>query len=441
MVSSVVRLFHNAQVAIWSISTLTGLAKATHNVEASAIGNSSLTALTKVNHYASAPIINGSSLASKATTVYNIRINIVGNSTFLCLAAQVRNAQATILTKSTLVSSAVRVFNAGTTIVNSSLLACIPIMNYRANVKFTGVAILEAYVLRASAFLISNSTLEALAITNYSARTTMVGGCSLLSIAKKMCHAHIFINGDPEVDVTSMFVATAEVAYSANANFINNPELVANGISNHVASVTFILRSALQAVGNIGIVNASVELISNSYLQFFFDYATATVKSTSVLRGTCNIVYGGMSNLHGFARIIVSATKITQPIVAIYQSSIASEFGSPLLITVIFTNHLGEPITNLTGQVVFYENGKQMGIGTVNVTGTATWGTNSMSVGTHILSANYLGDVNYLPANSNTINHLVFASISTSRMLYVDSSCNSTVLINGTNVCFGQSLL
>ena len=60
-----------------------------------------------------------------------------------------------------------------------------------------------------------------------------------------------------------------------------------------------------------------------------------------------------------------------------------------------------------TGTVNFLDNGTQIGTGTLNGSGVATFSTTTLAVGTHPITAAYLGDPNYTTSTSTAVSQVV----------------------------------
>ncbi len=66
-----------------------------------------------------------------------------------------------------------------------------------------------------------------------------------------------------------------------------------------------------------------------------------------------------------------------------------------------------------TGTVTFYDGATPIAGSTSNVGGTVTFTTNSLTAGSHSITAQYSGDVNFLGSTSNAINQLVTSTTTT----------------------------
>lgn len=81
------------------------------------------------------------------------------------------------------------------------------------------------------------------------------------------------------------------------------------------------------------------------------------------------------------------------------------------------------------GTVDFMDGTTQVGTGALDSTGTATFSTSSLSVGTHSITAVYPGDTNYITSTSSALSHVV------------NQATTTTTLTSGTNPSvYGQSV-
>ena len=71
--------------------------------------------------------------------------------------------------------------------------------------------------------------------------------------------------------------------------------------------------------------------------------------------------------------------------------------------SVTFTATLAAGGAEPTGTVTFYNGGTTLGTGTLNGSGVATYSTNTLSIGTHSITATYGGNTNYLTVTSTAV--------------------------------------
>ena len=82
-----------------------------------------------------------------------------------------------------------------------------------------------------------------------------------------------------------------------------------------------------------------------------------------------------------------------------------------------------------TGTVNFLDNGTQIGTGTLNSSGVATFSTTTLSVATHSITAVYVGDTNFKTSTSTAVSQVVS-----------QASTTSTVATSSATTLFGQGL-
>jgi hypothetical protein len=130
--------------------------------------------------------------------------------------------------------------------------------------------------------------------------------------------------------------------------------------------------------------------------------ATATIDSAGTPAGTgvSQVVasYAGDSNYRASLSSAVSLTaEKGTPTVAVSASPNPATTGTPLTLTAMVTGSGLMP----TGTVIFNDGIKQLGPGTLNSNGAATFSSSSLAVGTHSITASYGGDTNYNSATSS----------------------------------------
>jgi len=121
---------------------------------------------------------------------------------------------------------------------------------------------------------------------------------------------------------------------------------------------------------------------------------TATLTTSTLSFGTHSIsaIYGGDTNHAGSTSVVVA-----QQIVQTATSNLSSSLNpSPAGAVVVFST----TVTGIggivpTGSVTFADNSNTVGTVSLDATGTATFQTTSLAVGSHTFSANYNGDKNY----------------------------------------------
>src|SRR5258708_846535 len=110
--------------------------------------------------------------------------------------------------------------------------------------------------------------------------------------------------------------------------------------------------------------------------------------------------------------------------VAVASGTNPSAYNQPVTFTAAVTSGSS---TVATGTVNFVDGATTIGSGTLNASGIATFTTSTLSVGTHSIVADYLGDTNNPPENSQPLTQMVNPAASS---VAVSSSTNpSTVTL------------
>ena len=90
--------------------------------------------------------------------------------------------------------------------------------------------------------------------------------------------------------------------------------------------------------------------------------------------------------------------------------------------------------SNITGSVSFEDGGAAIGSVTLGANGTATLTTNSLSLGTHTLTAVYAGDTNHSASSSAAVSEQIVQTASIALMSSVNPSTS------GINVVFAAKV-
>jgi len=129
--------------------------------------------------------------------------------------------------------------------------------------------------------------------------------------------------------------------------------------------------------------------------------ATATLANTSDLFGELGINASTSEfapNLFGYT------ASTTTTLVGPSQVALA---GQPVSLTASVASTFGVP----TGQVQFFQDGVALGSSTLNASGIATFVTDQLKPGSHVLTASYLGDLSHTPSPSGALAVTVLAPV------------------------------
>jgi Bacterial Ig-like domain (group 3)/Calx-beta domain len=209
-------------------------------------------------------------------------------------------------------------------------------------------------------------------------------------------------------------VATAPV-FTANGT-AGGPYNVVAGLGGNLASANFALTNttgdqtiAFAAIANktFGDADFSVSATASSGLAVSLAaVGNCTVSSPSpgvahiTAAGSCTITasQGGNSNYNAATNVAQSFNIAKAPTVVSVTSSVNP---SDLTQSVIFTATVASSGSNPTGTVQFKDNGNNLGAPlTLNGSGIAQLPTSALTVGTHTITADYIGDGNFLASTS-----------------------------------------
>ena len=136
--------------------------------------------------------------------------------------------------------------------------------------------------------------------------------------------------------------------------------------------------------------------------------ATYTTSSLSVGTHSLTAVYGGDDTFNGSTSaaitVIVSAS-LTSTTTALAAPSSSEVYGMSVVLTATVSS------TSATGTVRFYDGTTELGTATLN-SGIATYTTSTLAVGSHSLTAEYVGDSNYASSTSGVITLTITSAIS-----------------------------
>ncbi len=201
--------------------------------------------------------------------------------------------------------------------------------------------------------------------------------------------------------------------------------------SAYTQSVTFTATLPTGATGTVSFFDGATQI--NAPVTIATGATTASTATTTLSVGTHSIkaVYSGDSNFTTATSNILSYVvgKGTTGL-SLASSGSPSTYGS----SVTFTATLA---VGTSGSVTFYDNGVQIGSGTINAAGVATYPTTTLSVGTHPITAKYAGDLNFnAPPTSNTVSQVVNPDSTTKPVL---TNVPSTTTY-GTTVTFTATM-
>ena len=135
--------------------------------------------------------------------------------------------------------------------------------------------------------------------------------------------------------------------------------------------------------------------------------ATLSVSSLAVGTQSLTAVYGGDTNFTTSTSTAVSQV-VNQANSNTTVTSSLNPSTSGASVTFTATVAATSPGAGTpTGTVNFLDNGTQIGTGTLDSSGTATYATSTLTTGTHPITVAYLGDTNFLTSTSTTLSQVV----------------------------------
>ena len=163
--------------------------------------------------------------------------------------------------------------------------------------------------------------------------------------------------------------------------------------------------STISASGRTFITNASLYSESTFSGSAIVDHvSSAAVISEAVITATG--IRPRQASASWGSTTTFSASGVLVLIASIYQNSPTSPLGVSFSLIVTFSNG-SAPLTHVTGQVVFNNNGTPVGTASVDATGIVNWIFNNLAIGSHTLDANYLGNASYPPFQTPPVFHEV----------------------------------
>ena len=259
-------------------------------------------------------------------------------------------------------------------------------------------------------------------------------------------------NGDATLTTSALAVGSHTVAASyvnADGNFNDSSPTLSGGQTVTTADTTVAVGSSAptsvfgQSVTfTVTVAGVTAGLPTPTGTVELFDGATeldtATLSGGSATYSTVGLAVGshaitaqylGDANFSGSTSTVVSQTVAqagTTTSVAASPSS--SVYGQSVTFTAtigVVTPGAGTP----TGSVTFMDGSTTLGTGTLNGTGTASFTTSALAVGSHAITAIYGGDGNFTTSSSNAASQIVN-----------QASTTTTLAASPSSTTYGQSV-
>ncbi len=213
---------------------------------------------------------------------------------------------------------------------------------------------------------------------------------------------------------------TVSVSSSANPGLVNTPITFTANVTSQDTSRT----------GTVVFDDGSTQLCSVTLNAS--GSAACNVSAMSLGQHAITANYSGDANNASSTSPTLTET-IKQPTsLLLATSSNPATVTGPVTLTVNASAASGTP----TGAVVFLDGGVALNSATLNASGTATYSTSSLSVGTHSLSVAYAGDASDAAGSSNTVQQVVQQAgtttsvTSSSPVVNVESSVTFTAVVS-----------
>ncbi len=163
--------------------------------------------------------------------------------------------------------------------------------------------------------------------------------------------------------------------------------------------------------GTVSFLDASTQL-SQATLDA---NGSATFTTSSLVPGLHTIiaVYAGDDNFHGsVSNAVPEVSTPAATTTTLSTDSGTSVFGQAITLTAVVAGATSD-LAPATGTVTFQEGPDVLGTATVDASGTATFSTSSLAVGSHELTAAYAGDTDYAPSTSGSVTQTVSPAATT----------------------------
>jgi len=159
--------------------------------------------------------------------------------------------------------------------------------------------------------------------------------------------------------------------------------------------------------------------------------ATFTTNKLPAGADSITAVYGATASFLGSTSAPLSQSVMQAATATLPASSIdPSTLGQSVTLRAIVTSAYATPIPN--GEIVtFYDGTAVIGTGTLDAAGAAFLSTSSLAVGSHSITATYVGDANYQPSTSPAFNQGVTRDVTTTTL-----SSNPNPSAHGQSVTF-----
>jgi Bacterial Ig-like domain (group 3) len=175
-----------------------------------------------------------------------------------------------------------------------------------------------------------------------------------------------------------------------------------SGSGTPTGTVTFTDQTTGQPLGTISLANVGGAQQAK---------VTATLAIGS---HTIQASYGGDTNFGASSATLIQVVGKAATTTALTSSPNPSRPGQSVTFTATVKPNVGSGVP--TGSVSFKDNGATIGTGTLSATGTATFSTTTLALGTHPITAVYGGDPNFSGSTSAVLNQSVTNSSDSAKL-------------------------
>ena len=230
---------------------------------------------------------------------------------------------------------------------------------------------------------------------------------SALSVASHSITAAYGGSGSFNASTSSALAQTVNTAATATVVGSSQNPSVFGQIVTLTATITAVLPGAGIPSGSVTFKDGSTTLGTGTLSS---GVTTLAISSLAVASHSITAIYGGSSNFAGSTSSTLTQT-VNQASTTTVLASSWNPSATGSTVTFTATVSAAAPGTGTpTGDVTFKDNGVPLGSGTLNA-GVASFGTSSLAIGTHPISAVYGGAASFAGSTSNVVSQSVTSQV------------------------------
>jgi hypothetical protein len=242
---------------------------------------------------------------------------------------------------------------------------------------------------------------------------TLSGGTATFQVSNLSAGSHTLTAeyaGSTNFDDSVSNTVTQVVDVSATTTSLTssvNPSTFGQSVT-FTAMVTPVSPGAGTPTGTVDFFDGATNIGSGT-LNFSGVATLATLSTSSLAVGAHDItaVYSGNSGYTGSTSNTVSqVVNVASTSTNLASSLNPSQFGDSVTFTAT-VSAVPPGVGTPTGTVSFFDGAVNIGSGTLNASGVATFSTSTLIVGSHSISAQYGGETNFSGSTSNTVTQVV----------------------------------